>query len=110
MVDDERVAGWPALGATPDLRTAIGAALARRGAGPTSRSTSACSTRCCPTPSQQRAGRARLGARAAPAGPWWTSWSGVVAHGRSLGLEQDEHETCPEFKLRAERRGRWPMA
>ncbi|MCM2544901.1 DUF1376 domain-containing protein [Burkholderia glumae] len=102
VVDDERVAGWPALGATPDdLRTAIGAALARRKREKSDQPLNVgLLNSILPDAIAARAGRTGAGARAAPSGPWHTSWPGIVAHGRSLGLEQGEHETCPEFKLR----------
>ncbi|MCQ0032561.1 YdaU family protein [Burkholderia glumae] len=102
VVDDERVAGWPALGATPDdLRTAIGAALARRKREKSDQPLNVgLLNSMLPDAIAARAGRAGAGARAAPAGPWHTSWPGIVAHGRSLGLEQGEHEACPDFKLR----------
>ncbi|WP_258897531.1 YdaU family protein [Burkholderia glumae] len=102
VVDDERVAGWPALGATPDdLRTAIGFALARRKREKSDQPLNVgLLNSILPDAIAARAGRTGAGARAAPAGPWWTSWPGIVAHGRSLDLEQGEHETCPDFKLR----------
>ncbi|MGS1033132.1 DUF1376 domain-containing protein [Burkholderia glumae] len=102
VVDDERVAGWPALGATPDdLRTAIGFALARRKREKSDQPLNVgLLNSILPDAIAARAGRTGAGARAAAAGPWWTSWPGIVAHGRSLDLEQGEHETCPDFKLR----------
>lgn len=41
--------------------------------------------------------------RAGPPGtakPWQASWSGIVAKGAELGLQQDPDETPPEFKAR----------
>ncbi|WP_206601187.1 DUF1376 domain-containing protein [Burkholderia seminalis] len=100
--DDERVRSWPALGATPiDLRTAIQVGLLRR--------KRECSTQplnigllnsLLPEAIAQRTGRAGAASPGAAAGPWHTSWAGIVAQGRTLGLEQGEHETCPEFKVR----------
>ncbi|VWB83378.1 hypothetical protein BLA13014_03846 [Burkholderia aenigmatica] len=100
--DDERVRSWPALGATPiDLRTAIQVGLLRRKReGSTQPLNIGLLNSLLPEAIAQRTGRAGGNSTTAPAGPWHTSWAGIVAHGRTLGLEQGEHETCPEFKLR----------
>ncbi|MDN7822251.1 hypothetical protein QZN01_06295 [Burkholderia cenocepacia] len=100
--DDERVRSWPALGATPiDLRTAIQVGLLRRKReGSTQPLNIGLLNSLLPEAIAQRAGRAGASASAAASGPWHTSWPGIVAHGRTLGLEQGEHETCPDFKLR----------
>ncbi|MBR8434870.1 YdaU family protein [Burkholderia cenocepacia] len=100
--DDERVRSWPALGATPiDLRTAIQVGLLRRKReGSTQPLNIGLLNSLLPEAIAQRTGRGGTSPTAAPAGPWHTSWPGIVAHGRTLGLEQDEHETCPDFKLR----------
>ncbi|RQZ78826.1 DUF1376 domain-containing protein [Burkholderia cepacia] len=100
--DDERVRSWPALGATPiDLRTAIQVGLLRRKRENSTQPLNiGLLNSLLPEAIAQRIGRAGGNSITAPAGPWHTSWAGIVAHGRTLGLEQDEHETCPEFKLR----------
>ena len=100
--DDERVLSWPALGATPlDLRTAIQVALLRRKReGSQQPLNIGLLNSLLPEAIAQRTGRAGTAATGAAAGPWHTTWPGIVEHGRTLGLEQGEHETCPEFKLR----------
>ncbi|MBR8380700.1 hypothetical protein KDW20_33515 [Burkholderia cenocepacia] len=100
--DDERVRSWPALGATPiDLRTAIQVGLLRRKRENSTQPLNiGLLNSLLPEAIAQRTGRAGTSAPAAASGPWHTSWPGIVAHGRTLGLEQDEHETCPDFKLR----------
>ncbi|RQT08932.1 YdaU family protein [Burkholderia contaminans] len=100
--DDERVRSWPSLGATPiDLRTAIQVGLLRRKReGSTQPLNIGLLNSLLPEAIAQRTGRAGTSPTTAAAGPWHTSWPGIVAHGRTLGLEQDEHETCPDFKLR----------
>ncbi|MPV69446.1 DUF1376 domain-containing protein [Burkholderia sp. BE17] len=100
--DDERVRSWPSLGAIPiDLRTAIQVALLRRKRERSDQPLNVgLLNSLLPEAIAQRTGRAGSGSTTEPAGPWHTSWPGIVAHGRSLGLEQDEHETCPDFKLR----------
>lgn len=102
VVDDERVAGWPALGVTPDdLRTAIGAALARRKREKSDQPLNVgLLNAMLPDVIAARAGRASGAAPAASSTPWYLSWSGVVAFGRERGLEQGEHEPPPDFKLR----------
>lgn len=100
--DDERVRSWPALGATPiDLRTAIQVGLLRRKRENSTQPLNiGLLNSLLPEAIAQRTGRASASSTTTPAGPWHTSWPGIVAHGRTLGLEQDEHETCPDFKLR----------
>ncbi|HGL5074108.1 TPA: YdaU family protein [Burkholderia multivorans] len=100
--DDERVRSWPALGATPiDLRTAIQVGLLRRKRENSTQPLNiGLLNSLLPEAIAQRTGRAGASSTTAPAGPWHTSWAGIVAQGRALGLEQGEHETCPEFKLR----------
>ncbi len=100
--DDERVRSWPALGATPiDLRTAIQVGLLRRKRENSTQPLNiGLLNSLLPEAIAQRTGRAGTSSTTAAAGPWHTSWAGIVAHGRTLGLEQGEHETCPEFKLR----------
>ncbi|WP_322076445.1 hypothetical protein [Burkholderia cepacia] len=100
--DDERVRSWPALGATPiDLRTAIQVGLLRRKRENSTQPLNiGLLNSLLPEAIAQRTGRSGTSSTAAAAGPWHTSWPGIVAHGRALGLEQDEHETCPDFKLR----------
>ncbi|NDV72999.1 hypothetical protein GFJ35_13020 [Burkholderia cenocepacia] len=100
--DDERVRSWPALGATPiDLRTAIQVGLLRRKRENSTQPLNiGLLNSLLPEAIAQRTGRTGAASPGAAAGPWHTSWAGIVAHGRTLGLEQGEHETCPEFKLR----------
>ncbi|WP_333986150.1 YdaU family protein [Burkholderia orbicola] len=100
--DDERVRSWPSLGATPlDLRTAIQVGLLRRKReGSTQPLNIGLLNSLLPEAIAQRTGRAGTASSGAAAGPWHTTWPGIVAHGRTLGLEQGEHETCPDFKLR----------
>ncbi|WP_322073352.1 hypothetical protein [Burkholderia cepacia] len=100
--DDQRVLSWPSLGATPlDLRTAIQVGLLRRKRERSDQPLNiGLLNSLLPDAIAQRTGRAGTAASGVPAGPWHTSWAGIVTHGRTLGIEQDEHETCPEFKLR----------
>lgn len=100
--DDERVRSWPALGATPiDLRTAIQVGLLRRKRENSTQPLNiGLLNSLLPEAIAQRTGRAGSSSTTTPAGPWHTSWAGIVAQGRTLGLEQGEHETCPEFKVR----------
>ncbi|WP_244109613.1 YdaU family protein [Burkholderia cenocepacia] len=100
--DDERVRSWPALGATPiDLRTAIQVGLLRRKReGSAQPLNIGLLNSLLPEAIAQRTGRVGAAASGAAAGPWHTTWPGIVEHGRTLGLEQGEHETCPDFKLR----------
>ncbi|MGU2444414.1 YdaU family protein [Burkholderia cenocepacia] len=100
--DDERVRSWPSLGATPlDLRTAIQAALLRRKRERSDQPLNVgLLNSLLPEAIAQRTGREGTASSVVPAGPWHTTWRGIVEQGRTLSLEQGEHETCPEFKLR----------
>ncbi|WP_244137893.1 YdaU family protein [Burkholderia stabilis] len=98
--DDSRLASWLARGATADdVRSAIATGRKRRereGSG---------------QPLNvglldlilgdllaARTARPVAGNRAA--GDWWRSWTGIVEHGRSLGMEQGADEQPFDFKLR----------
>ncbi|WP_242610573.1 YdaU family protein [Burkholderia vietnamiensis] len=100
--DDERVRSWPSLGATPlDLRTAIQVALLRRKRERSDQPLNVgLLNSLLPDAIAQRTGREGTATPSSAAGHWHTTWRGIVEHGRTLGLEQGEHETCPEFKLR----------
>ncbi|WP_080427212.1 DUF1376 domain-containing protein [Burkholderia ubonensis] len=99
-VDDTRLASWLARGATvDDVRSAIATGRKRRereGSG---------------QPLNvglldlilgdllaARIARPAAGSRAA--GDWWRSWTGIVDHGRSLGIVQGAEEPPFDFKLR----------
>lgn len=98
--DDTRLAGWPGRGVTADdLRAAIGTGRKRRereGSG---------------QPLNvglldlilgdllaARAAKPATGARTV--GDWWRSWTGIVEHGGTLGIEQGRDEPPFDFKLR----------
>ncbi|MDN7558817.1 hypothetical protein [Burkholderia orbicola] len=98
--DDARLAGWPGRGVTADdLRAAIATGRKRR--------------------ERERSEQPLnlgllelilgdlLAARAAkpasgirPVGDWWRSWTGIVEHGATLGIEQGREEPPFDFKLR----------
>ncbi|MCA8492578.1 YdaU family protein [Burkholderia arboris] len=100
--DDERVRSWPSLAAIPiDLRTAIQVGLLRRKReGSTQPLNIGLLNSLLPEAIAQRTGRTGTSSTTTAAGQWHTTWPGIVAHGRTLDLEQGEHETCPDFKLR----------
>ncbi|MBU9175816.1 YdaU family protein [Burkholderia gladioli] len=100
--NDQRVASWPELGATPaDLRTAVGAALARRKREKSDQPLNiGLLNAMLPDVIAARSGRAAGGTAPADGTPWYDCWSGYVAQGRKLGIEQREDESCPDFKLR----------
>ncbi|AHE31485.1 YdaU family protein [Burkholderia pseudomallei] len=98
--DDARLASWPGRGVTDaDLRAAIGTGRKRRereGSG---------------QPLNlglldmilgdllaARAAKPATGTRAV--GDWWRSWTGIVEHGGTLGVEQGRDEPPFDFKLR----------
>ncbi|NIE82676.1 hypothetical protein F3J11_03630 [Burkholderia sp. Cy-647] len=99
---DERLLGWRKLGATPDdLRNAIGVAQVRRQGERSGQPINVgLLSALLPDAIAARTGRSSPGPEPGRAGPWHTSWAGIVDQGRTLGLEQGEHETCPDFKLR----------
>lgn len=98
--DDARLASWPGRGVTADdLRAAIATGRKRR--------------------ERERSEQPLnlgllelilgdlLAARAAkpapgtrPVGDWWRSWTGIVEHGGTLGVEQGRDEPPFDFKLR----------
>ncbi|WP_341773575.1 DUF1376 domain-containing protein [Burkholderia vietnamiensis] len=98
--DDTRLAGWPGRGVTADdLRAAIATGRKRR--------------------ERERSEQPLnlgllelilgdlLAARAAKPAPgtrtvgdWWRSWTGIVEHGGTLGIEQGRDEPPFDFKLR----------
>ncbi|WP_230948348.1 DUF1376 domain-containing protein [Burkholderia stagnalis] len=98
--DDSRVAVWAAAGVTPDmLVTAIADARKRRAKAQSQQPVNvgfldailadALAARAAPS-----------AAAGMPAGPWHTSWSGIVAFGRDCGLTQGECEPAADFRLR----------
>ncbi|MBU9382083.1 hypothetical protein KTE93_18590 [Burkholderia gladioli] len=99
---DERLLGWRKLGATPnDLRNAIGVAQVRRQGERSGQPINVgLLSALLPDAIAARTGRGSPGSAPGRAGPWHASWAGIVDQGRVLGLEQGEHETCPDFKLR----------
>ncbi|MBN3832939.1 hypothetical protein G3N64_13940 [Burkholderia sp. Ac-20344] len=98
--DDTRVASWPGRGVTADdLRAAIATGRKRR--------------------ERESSGQPLnvglldmilgdlLAARTAQpsgstrsVGDWWRSWTGIVEHGSTFGVEQDRDEPPFDFKLR----------
>jgi hypothetical protein len=98
--EDARIARWVEAGmCQPDIVAAIAEAKARRAKAQSPQPVNvglvdviladALAARSAPT-----------AVAASPPGPWHRSWSGIVAHGRALAVDQIEGEPDAEFKLR----------
>ncbi|WP_343726669.1 hypothetical protein [Burkholderia seminalis] len=99
-VDDARLAGWPGRGVTADdLRAAIATGRKRR---ERERSEQPLNVGFLDTILGDllaaRAATAATGTRTV--GDWWRSWTGIVEHGGTLGIEQGREEPPFDFKLR----------
>ncbi|WP_241301040.1 YdaU family protein [Burkholderia cenocepacia] len=98
--DDARLAGWPGRGVTADdLRAAIATGRKRR---ERERSEQPLNLGLLELILGDllaaRAAKPAPGARAV--GDWWHSWTGIVEHGGTLGVEQGRDEPPFDFKLR----------
>ncbi|WP_334046146.1 DUF1376 domain-containing protein [Burkholderia cepacia] len=98
--DDARLAGWPARGVTvDDLRAAVATGRKRR---ERERSEQPLNVGFLDT----ILGDLLAARTATPAtgtrtvGDWWRSWTGIVEHGGTLGIEQCRDEPPFDFKLR----------
>jgi hypothetical protein len=98
--DDARIESWLAVGATPaDIATAVGKAHARRTKAGSSQPVNVGFIDTL-LGDVLAARRAASGNPAASKGPWHRSWSGIVAYGRELDVEQADGEPDVDFKLR----------
>ncbi|HIE5943651.1 TPA: DUF1376 domain-containing protein [Burkholderia cepacia] len=98
--DDARLAGWPARGVTvDDLRAAVATGRKRR---ERERSEQPLNVGFLDTILGDllaaRAATPATGTRTV--GDWWRSWTGIVEHGGTLGIEQGRDEPPFDFKLR----------
>lgn len=98
--DDARLAGWPGRGVTADdLRAAIATGRKRR---ERERSDQPLNVGFLDTILGDllaaRAAKPATGTRTV--GDWWRSWTGIVEHGLTLGIEQGRDEPPFDFKLR----------
>ncbi|HHL4079916.1 DUF1376 domain-containing protein [Burkholderia sola] len=98
--DDTRLAGWPGRGVTSDdLRAAIATGRKRR---ERERSEQPLNLGLLELILGDllaaRAATPASGARTV--GDWWRSWTGIVEHGGTLGIEQGRDEPPFDFKLR----------
>ncbi|MGF6633548.1 hypothetical protein OKW39_000699 [Paraburkholderia sp. MM6662-R1] len=98
--DDARIESWLTVGATPvDVSTAVGKAVARRSKAASSQPINVGFIDSL-LGDVLAARRAASAAPTASTGPWHRSWSGIVAYGRELDVEQMDGEPDAEFKLR----------
>ncbi|WP_239149915.1 YdaU family protein [Burkholderia pseudomallei] len=98
--DDSRLAGWPGRGVTADdLRAAIATGRKRR---ERERSEQPLNVGFLDTILGDlfaaRTAKPATGTRTV--GDWWRSWTGIVEHGLTLGIEQGRDEPPFDFKLR----------
>ncbi|KVN18052.1 hypothetical protein WT08_02070 [Burkholderia sp. MSMB1552] len=98
--DDTRLVSWPGRGVTvDDLRAAIATGRKRR---ERERSEQPLNVGFLETilGDLLAARTAKSGTSTHTVGDWWRSWTGIVEHGRRLGLEQGSDEPPFDFKLR----------
>ncbi|WP_081059083.1 DUF1376 domain-containing protein [Burkholderia anthina] len=98
--DDARLAGWPARGVTADdLRAAIATGRKRRERERSEQPLNAgLLDLILGDLLAARAAKPATGTRTV--GDWWRSWTGIVEHGGTLGVEQGRDEPPFDFKLR----------
>ncbi|HEF5874803.1 TPA: hypothetical protein SAY52_005482 [Burkholderia cenocepacia] len=98
--DDARLASWPGRGVTADdLRAAIATGRKRR---ERERSEQPLNLGLLELilGDLLAARAAKPGPGTRPVGDWWRSWTGIVEHGGTLGVEQGRDEPPFDFKLR----------
>ncbi|VWB97929.1 DUF1376 domain-containing protein [Burkholderia lata] len=98
--DDARLAGWPGRGVTPDdLRAVIATGRKRRERERSDQPLNlGLLDMILGDLLAARAATTATGSRAAV--DWWCSWTGIVEHGSTFGVEQDRDEPPFDFKLR----------
>ncbi|MFA8336375.1 DUF1376 domain-containing protein [Burkholderia cenocepacia] len=98
--DDARLAGWPGRGVTADdLRAAIATGRKRRERERSEQPLNlGLLDMILGDLLAARAAKPAPGTRTA--GDWWRSWTGIVEHGGTLGVEQGRDEPPFDFKLR----------
>ncbi|CAN0620466.1 conserved protein of unknown function [Burkholderia multivorans] len=97
---DERVVSWPLRGATrEDVVTALATARRRRAKDNSNQPVNVGLLDSI-LDDAIAARSATIGSQPRTVGDWWRSWTGIVDHGCTLGVEQGTDEPPFDFKLR----------